>query len=143
MEYAFKLGIPHTSYGKTDTIRVVSKPVILHDTTPKLITTVVLKIIHDTVKSDTAVSYSTGKRYFDGDSIAVSVSSKILPYVTPPDWIWNLDRWKQPDTCFSYTRIDSVHIPDKLEWYGKWYVQIPLMALISYGGFTVGRHWKN
>lgn len=148
MEYAFKVGIPTVNYGRTDTVRIVSKPIVVHDTTPKLINTVSVKIdtVHDTlvssVQTDTIATFSTGKRYLDGDSIAVAVSSRILPVTPPTDWCWTLDRWKQPDTCFSYTRIDSVQIPVKLAWYGKWYVQIPLMAIIGYGGYQVGRHWK-
>jgi hypothetical protein len=64
----------------------------------------------ENLNSTQFVTYSTGKRYLDGDSIGVSITSAELPRTTPKDLFWTLDRLKQADSCFNITRLDIVRV---------------------------------
>lgn len=123
LEYTFKIGIVTVNYGQNDTTIVTSKPDTTHDTIHDTKITVIVK--HDTItntvvsypidsaefdSNDSAVIYSTGKKYKNGDSITVAVQSAILPKSLPIDWVWYLDRYKASDSCFDITRLDTVQV---------------------------------
>jgi hypothetical protein len=54
--------------------------------------------------SDAPFSYNTHKKYENGDSVAVSATSKILPENPPADWIWRVDRFTDSDTTRTITQ---------------------------------------
>jgi hypothetical protein len=57
-------------------------------------------VVADYVLSEAPVIYSTFKKYPDGDSMAISASSRILPITPPDDWKWTLERFKKADTIY-------------------------------------------
>ena len=86
------------------TVRPSKKPVeaIKHsDTLPDTVPVIInLSPVSAPTAADSApvATYSTFKRFPDGDSVHISASSKILPLTPPNDWSWTVDRFTRPDT---------------------------------------------
>jgi hypothetical protein len=76
--------------GKTDSLKPTPVPGV---------------VVTDYVLSAEPVTYSTLKKYGDGDSIAISASSRILPITPPSDWRWDLRRFKAPDTTRAIIKV--------------------------------------
>lgn len=122
-EFVAKIGIPKVHYGTQDTITVIHCDTI-KDSTPYLINRVTIKTVHDTFnhptgyateEPETLATYTTGKRYNNGDSIAVSVTSSILPVIAPQDWVWGLERYSN-DSTRTINRIDTIQHYKSARW---------------------------